>query len=61
MELQEQSLQAAEILVVAERPPVELDLTASKQTMTASDLDELREKVKRYGAEVRAQVGGWID
>ncbi|MCE2436382.1 MAG: carboxypeptidase-like regulatory domain-containing protein, partial [Candidatus Latescibacteria bacterium] len=31
-ELSEQTLEAAEILVMAERPPVELDLTGSKQT-----------------------------
>ena len=37
-ELREEALQGDEILVVAVRPPVEIDLTASKQTMTTEEL-----------------------
>ena len=35
--------------------------TIGKVIVAGNVSDELREKVKGYGAEVRAQVGGWID
>ena len=35
--------------------------TIGKVIVAGKVSDELREKVKGYGAEVRAQVGGWID
>ena len=35
--------------------------TICKAIVAGNVSDELREKVKGYGAEVRAQVGGWID
>jgi hypothetical protein len=56
-ELQEQTLEAAEILVVAERPPVELDLTASKQTMTTTDLELSWVNSVEEAVEVQSGVG----
>ena len=40
-ELHEQTLEASEILVIAERPPVEPDKTTSKYTVTAEDIEQL--------------------
>ena len=40
-ELHEQTLEASEILVIAERPSVEPDKTTSKYTITAEDIEQL--------------------
>ncbi len=63
-ELSEETLEAAEILVVAERPPVELDLTGSKQAMTTMDLElswanSVEEAVEtQSGVGVRGSIRG---
>ena len=63
-ELTEETLEAAEILVMAERPPVELDLTGSKQAMTTMDLElswanSVEEAVEtQSGVGVRGSIRG---
>ena len=62
--LSEETLEAAEILVMAERPPVELDLTGSKQAMTTMDLElswanSVEEAVEtQSGVGVRGSIRG---
>ena len=63
-ELTEETLEAAEILVMAERPPVELDLTGSKQALTTMDLElswanSVEEAVEtQSGVGVRGSIRG---
>ena len=56
-ELSEQTLEAAEILVIAERPPVELDLTGSKQTMTTEELELSWVNSVEEAVEIQSGVG----
>ena len=55
--LSEETLEAAEILVIAERPPVELDLTASKQTMTTEELQLSWANTVEEAVELQSGVG----
>ena len=55
--LSEETLEAAEILVIAERPPVELDLTASKQTMTTEELELSWVNSVEEAVEIQSGVG----
>lgn len=56
-ELREEALQGDEILVVAVRPPVEIDLTASKQTMTTSELQLSWANTVEEAVETQSGVG----
>ena len=56
-ELREEALQATELVVVAERPPVELDLTASKQTMTTQELQLSWANTVEEAVELQSGVG----
>ena len=56
-ELTEETLEAAEILVMAERPPVELDLTGSKQAMTTMDLELSWANSVEEAVEIQSGVG----
>ena len=49
-ELTEQAIQAGEVTIVAEKPKVELDLTASKQTMTRDEI------ANTWGKDIREVV-----
>ena len=56
-ELREEALQGDEILVVAVRPPVEIDLTASKQTMTTEELQLSWANTVEEAVELQSGVG----
>ena len=56
-ELTEETLEAAEILVIAERPPVELDLTGSKEAMTTMDLELSWANSVEEAVEIQSGVG----
>jgi outer membrane receptor protein involved in Fe transport len=55
-ELKEQAIQAAELVVTAERPPVEMDKTSSKYVVTEEDI-ELTPVVKTTSEYVSLQPG----
>ncbi len=56
-DLREEALQASEIVVVAERPPVERDLTASKQTLTTEEMKLSWANTVEEALELKSGVG----